>query len=501
MKQRAGAPVSLFAELDRDDGSPLYRRAYRRIREMILRGALLPGSRLPSTRSLAGDIAVSRNTVEAAFAHLEADGFITRRVGSGTFVAASLPGLLAGGERGPGRKTSKRPKATLLTRPSGNDALSSRGRIMAVAGPSADADSDATFGVCRPSLDTFPLPLWNRLAARRGRRLGDTLLDECDAAGLGDLRSAIAEYLNAARGVRCSAGQVIVVTSTQQALDLIARVLIDAHDEIMVEEPCYAGATAAFRNAGARLVPVRVDEHGLDVEHGARISPTARLCYVTPSHQFPLGVTMTLARRLALLAWAERARAWIVEDDYDSEFRYTGHPLAALQGLDEHARVLYVGTFNKVMFPALRLAYLIVPLDLVDPFSNAREWLDGFTAAGMQAVMADFMRRGHFVQHIRRMRAIYHERRDALCAAVERHAGDRVRLGPADGGMHVVGWLPRRTDVTQLRRRVAQRDMYLRDVAVYYASRPPQPGVLLNFASATPAAIDRGVAAVSRLIG
>jgi GntR family transcriptional regulator/MocR family aminotransferase len=301
--------------------------------------------------------------------------------------------------------------------------------------------------------------------------------------------------------VRCAAEQVIVVTSTQQALDLIGRLLVDPHDEVLVEEPCYAGATAAFRNAGARLVPVRVDEQGLDVEHGARISPTARLCYVTPSHQFPLGVTMSLARRLALLAWAERARAWIVEDDYDSEFRYTGHPLAALQGLDEHARVLYVGTLNKAMFPALRLAYLVVPLDLVEPFTNARQWLDGFTPAGTQAVMADFMLGGHFVQHTRRMRAIYHERRDALRAAVERHAVDRIRLGPADGGMHAVGWLPRRTDVAQLCRRAAQRNMYLRDLGVYYANHSPGPGVLLNFASAPERAIERGIAAVSRLIG
>jgi GntR family transcriptional regulator/MocR family aminotransferase len=210
---------------------------------------------------------------------------------------------------------------------------------------------------------------------------------------------------------------------------------------------------------------------------------------------------MTLERRLALLAWAERARAWIVEDDYDSEFRYTGRPLAALQGLDEHARVLYVGSLNKAMFPALRLAYLVVPLDLVEPFTNARQWLDGFTPAGTQAVMADFMFGGHFVQHIRRMRAIYHERRDVLCAAVDRHAGARIRLGPADGGMHVIGWLPRRTDVAELCRRAAQRNMYLRDLAVYYAGHPPEPGVLLNFASAAPASIERGVAAVSRLLG
>jgi GntR family transcriptional regulator / MocR family aminotransferase len=501
MKKPGGAPLALFAELDGDAAMPLHRRAYYRVREMILRGALAPGSRLPSTRSLAADIAVSRNTVEVAFSQLEAEGYITRRVGAGSFVASTLPEPRRGRTEQPPRAESKgRERAKRLARAVGHEALSTRGRTMAVAGPNADVDADATFGVCRPALDAFPTGLWNRVAARRGRRLGERLLDECSPTGLEELRRATAEYLNSARGVRCTAEQVVIVTSTQQALDLIARLLIDPHDEVWVEEPCYVGATAALRNAGARLMSVRVDDEGLDVEYGERMCPSARLAYVTPSHQFPLGVTMTLARRLALLRWAERARSWIIEDDYDSEFRYDGHPLAALQGLDESSRVLYVGTFNKVMYPALRLAYVVVPPDLAAVFGQARQWLDGHTSTVMQAVMADFMFAGHFVQHIRRMRSVYRERRDALCAAVERHSEGRIRLGPSDAGMHAVGWLPRGTDVTRLRQRAAARGLYLRDVAAYYAARPREPGLVLNFASAAPATLTRGVVSLCRLI-
>jgi GntR family transcriptional regulator/MocR family aminotransferase len=231
-----------------------------------------------------------------------------------------------------------------------------------------------------------------------------------------------------------------------------------------------------------------------------RVAPDARLAYVTPSHQFPLGVTMGLERRLALLRWAERADAWIIEDDYDSEFRYVGRPLAALQGLDDGGRVLYIGTFNKVMFPSLRLAYMVVPSDLVDAFSSARRWVDGHSSALVQAVMTDFMVAGHFGVHIRHMREVYRARRDALRAAIDEFTGERIRLGPTNGGMHAVGWLERGTDVSGLCERAAREALYLRDVAVYYAGAPAAPGLVLNFASASPTSIRRGVRTLSTLL-
>jgi GntR family transcriptional regulator / MocR family aminotransferase len=239
----------------------------------------------------------------------------------------------------------------------------------------------------------------------------------------------------------------------------------------------------------------------MDVDRGVARDPHARLAYVTPSHQFPLGVTMTLERRLALIRWAKSANSWILEDDYDSELRYDARPLAALQGIDDSERVLYVGTFNKIMFPSLRLAYLVVPSDLVEPVASARRWMDGYTSALNQAVMADFIHDGHFGTHVRAMREAYRERRDALQEAVATYVPRHVRLGARDGGMHVVGWLPKRVNVTALAERCARRGLYLRDVAGYYAGRPPGPGLVLNFASAPPNRIARGIRVLGQELG
>jgi GntR family transcriptional regulator/MocR family aminotransferase len=492
----------MFHELEDDgSGTPLYRRAYRRIRQMILDGTLPSGRRLPSTRTLSGDLGVSRNTVELAFSQLQSEGYIRRRIGSGSFVGDSLPNAAAHARRARrpvGSGTAERP--VLARRTTGTAVLSKRGRLAAAAAPDPEADADPTFGVCRPGLDVFPLHIWNRLLARRARQTTRELLDESSPKGLGVLRRAVAEYLVASRGVKCDAEQVIVLTSTQQGLDLAARLLLDPGQAAWVEEPCYIGARLALRNAGARLVPVPVDDGGLDVDRGIHLANDARLAYVTPSHQFPLGVTMGLSRRLELLRWAERSDAWIVEDDYDSEFRYAGRPLASLQGLDRSGRVVYLGTFNKVMFPSLRLAYMVVPPDLVDAFAAARRWIDGHSSALVQTVMADFITGGHFGTHIRHMREVYRERRDALTDATHRYAPSRIQLGPADGGLHVVAWLLDTVDVRRIVAGAAAESLYLRDVSLYYATSPPAPGIVLSFASSAPHVLRRGVRILSRLL-
>jgi GntR family transcriptional regulator / MocR family aminotransferase len=502
VKRRTGPPVSLFRAEPRDSDSPLYRETYRRVRTMILDGTLRAGDRLPSARAMAEDLHLSRNTIETAFAQLRSEGYVERRVGAGTFVSSSVPAA----PRPPARRSTSEPAraatAGVAARPRevGERALSRRGRASCAPPPGPSADADASFGVCRPGLDLFPVRLWNRLAARRMRRASLELLDEQLPNGLQALRESIASYLALARGVRCSPQQVIVVTSTQQAIDLVARALLDPGDEVWLEEPCYTGARHAFAAAGARIIPIAVDDAGLDVDRGARRAPRSRLAYVTPSHQFPLGVTMTLERRLALINWAHSANAWILEDDYDSAFRYDGRPLAALQGIDDHGRVLYVGTFNKIMFPSLWLAYLVVPADLVEPMTAARRWMDGFTTAMNQAVMADFVQDGHFGAHVRAMRDAYRVRRDALEHAVDQYAPRRIRLGPREGGMHAVGWLPKGVNVAALAERCASRGLYLRNLAEYYARRPPGPGVVLNFASAPSDAIGRGVRTLASLL-
>jgi len=297
------------------------------------------------------------------------------------------------------------------------------------------------------------------------------------------LREAVAAYLGAARAVRCEPEQVIVVAGAQQALDLAARVLTDAGDSVWVEEPGYLGAKGALAAAGARLVPVPLDEEGLSVEAGARLAPAARLIYASPSHQYPTGVTMSLSRRLALLEWAGRAGAWVLEDDYDSEYRYAGRPLAALQGLDREQRVVYLGTFSKVLFPALRIGYIVVPEDLVDAFRAARSLSDRHSPTVEQAVLADFIVEGHFARHIRRMRALYAERQAALVAAGREELGGLLELRPADAGLHLTGLLPAGVSDREASLAAEARGVEAQPLSAFHLGPARRAGLVLGYAA------------------
>ena len=321
------------------------------------------------------------------------------------------------------------------------------------------------------------------------------------------MREAISGYLGARRAARCSPEQVVVVSGSQQALDLAARVLLDPGDAAWVEDPGYAGARAALAGAGARLVPVPVDDDGLDVSAGKEREPDARLAYVTPSHQYPLGPTMGLGRRLELLRWASGAGAWIVEDDYDGEYRYGGRPLEALQGLDTGGRVVYVGTFSKVLFPALRLGYLVVPPDLVDAFVAARELSDRGSPVIEQSVLADFIAEGNFARHVRRMRALYASRQEALVEAAKQELSGLLNIGPAEAGMHLVGSLPWGADDREASRRATSYGVEAPPVSAYamkgapYPENPHRPGLLLGYAALTEAEILRGVRRLAAALG
>ena len=349
------------------------------------------------------------------------------------------------------------------------------------------------------ALDSFPLHTWNRLSSRRARLSGPSLIGYGDPAGYPPLREAVAAYLSASRGVSCVAEQVVILTSSQQALDLAARMLLDPGDAAWLEDPGYLGARSALRAAGAQVVPVPVDDQGLDVEAGRSRAASARLVYVTPSHQYPTGVTMSLERRLALLDWAGRAGAWVVEDDYDAEYRYEGRPIAAIQGLDPAGRVLYVGTFSKTLFPSIRLAYLVLPKGLVSAFVNARALMDGHTPQLPQAVLADFLVEGHFGAHLRKMRALYRERRDALVESVERRCGGRLRLGPADCGFHVAAYLPEGKRDVEIAHRAAGHGLALPPLSRYFLGRA-RHGFLLGFAGVTSAGIRQGAGAMRRVV-
>jgi GntR family transcriptional regulator/MocR family aminotransferase len=479
-KRRAAVTIGALG-LDRGSGVPLHRQLYEGLREAILSGRLRPGARLPSTRVLAGDIGASRNTVLAAFGQLVAEGYLEGRVGAGTTVAGTLPETLL----------RARPEAPGTERLGRRPRLPRRGALLVGTREALARGAAAArpFRPGLPGLEAFPFDLWTRLVARRWRRVPRQLLDYGDPAGYAPLREAIAAYLGEARAVRCEAAQVIVVTGAQQAVDLAARVLLDPGDTAWVEDPGYPGARGALVAAGIRPAPVPVDAEGLDVRHGARHAAGARLVYVTPSHQYPLGVTMSLHRRLALLEWASRSGAWILEDDYDSEYRYAGRPLAALQGLDAAGRVIYAGTFSKVLFPALRLGYLVVPGELVDAFVAARALADRHSPSVTQAALADFIDGGHFARHIRRTRALYAERQAALVRAAGRALDGLLEVGPAEAGMHLMGWLPEGVDDRAAARAALGREIDALPLSGYRArpaGRGARGGLMLGYAAYTP---------------
>ncbi|HSP17207.1 MAG TPA: PLP-dependent aminotransferase family protein [Thermoanaerobaculia bacterium] len=360
---------------------------YRALRAAILEGVLRPGERLPSSRQAAADYGVSRGMVDEVFAQLSEEGFLDRAVGRGTFVSRSLAGLSV-----PARRAGRKPPA----------GPSRRGATIAANAACREPLLPRPFNAGTADTSEFPWKVWQRMQGRALRELGASAFEFADPRGLPELRAALARYLAQFRGLRCSASQVIVFSSAQQALYALALLLLDPGDGVWIEDPCYLGARAAFGITGANMTPVPVDDQGLIVDAGIRRARRARLAYVTPPHQYPTGVALSLDRRIALLDWASRNDSWIVEDDYDGQFRYEGQPLTPLYSLDPHGRVLYIGTLNKAMFVSLRLAYAVVPEDLVEPLANVRTQLDGFTPAVSQMAMTLFMEEGHFSSHLRR---------------------------------------------------------------------------------------------------
>jgi GntR family transcriptional regulator/MocR family aminotransferase len=479
-------------DLDRSSPVPLSRQLYDRLRATILSGQLGSGFRLPATRTLAAELGISRNTVLLAYDQLLAEGYIEGKAGSGTTVARALPETLLHAPH-PGAEAAGRFSAEVDSgRPSRRGAALAAMPTVRIA-PETLNDWLKPFRTGIPALDHVPAELWARLITRHLRGSRPDLLGYQEVAGYGPLCTAIAAYLGASRGVRCTADQVIVVGGAQGGLDLAARVLLDPGDTAWIEDPGYFGARGALLAAGARLVPVPVDAAGLDVAAGEARAPDARAVYVTPSHQYPLGATMSLPRRLALLDWAARAGAWVVEDDYDGEFRYAGRPLAALHSLRPDARVIYVGTFSKVLFPALRLGYLVVPPDLVRHFVAARCVVDFHAPVLEQMALADFIAEGHFARHLRRMRTLYAARAQALVAAASAELSGLLDVRPPTTGMHVVGWLPPGIDDRVAARRAAAHDVSAVPISAFAVEPQPRGGLLLGFAAVDEPAIRDGV--------
>jgi GntR family transcriptional regulator/MocR family aminotransferase len=487
MPKRAAAIPFPPIVLDRPSNIPLYRQIYNTLQKAVLSGQLIPGTRLPATRALADQLGVSRNCIISAFEQLFAEGYIEKRVGAGTYVSSQLPdGLIR-----------HQPHAALTAQPDTRPRIAGRQELLTIAEPLRTVDQSRyesrMFQPGLPAIDAFPTKLWQRLLARRWRDTPSTLLMYGEPAGYQPLREAIAAYLGAARGVRCHVEQILIVDGSQQALDLAARVLLNPGDSVWIEDPGYIGAKSALLGSRAQLVYVPVDDQGLDVVAGIAQCADARLVYASPSHQYPLGVVMSLKRRLALLEWANRHNAWVLEDDYDSEYRYRGAPLASLQGLDTENRVIYLGTFSKVLFPSLRLGYMVVPPDLIEEFRAMRAIASRHSPLIEQAVLADFISQGHFAHHVRRMRALYAERQRLLIAAITSELDGLLEVQPTEAGMHLVGWLPEGVDDRSIVRQAALQGMKMMPLSLYSHTPLKRGGLLLGYACVNEHAIRTGV--------
>jgi GntR family transcriptional regulator/MocR family aminotransferase len=454
------------------------------LRAAIQRGRLQPGARLPSSRDLARQLRVARGTVVLAYHQLTAEGYIRGARGAGTTVVETLPErwLAPGPTRAAPGKTER-----AVT-------LSGRGLVLAHSPfPKLPLPAPRPFRPHTPAVDLFPGALWGNLIAKHARSSRPARLREADPKGHRPLREAIAEHLRVYRGVVCSPEQILITAGTQQTLDLASRLLLDEGDSAWMEDPGHFGARDVLRAAGARVVSVPVDPAGMNVEAGIRSAPHARMVYVTPARQSPTGATLALDRRLKLLDWAYRSPAWIFEDDYDAEFRYAGRPLPALQGLDRHGVVLYSGTFAKTMFPGLRLAYVVLPEGLVEPFASALSLIARYAPLLPQLALAEFIAGGHFARHLRRMRVLYAERREALLSALRAELDEQIEIVGSSAGLEMVARL--RPGVSDRRVTKLAMGMQLEMVPLsWYAIRPAQRGgLVLGFAAVSPARSRRAV--------
>lgn len=464
---------------DRPEQQTLTSWLYAEVRRAILEGRLRAGSKLPASRDFARQHGISRGTVVSVFEQLQAEGYVSCRVGSGTVVNLVQ-------DFRPTRVGSPRPPSYIRR------VIAEYARPKPFVGL-VSSGCNRPFRMGHPAEAEFPAELWAGLAARRARNHPAWMRTEDDGRGYRPLREAIADYLAAHRGVRCSPDQVIVVSGAQQALDLLSRLLLKRDDPVWVEDPGYFGATIAFGNVGAKIVPVPVDEQGLSVSAGMRVSPHPKGVYVTPGHQFPLGMTMSLNRRMALLKWAVAEGAFVIEDDYDSEYRFEGVPVPALQSLDQASSVIFIGSFSKVLFPALRIGYVVLPQQLVDYFLAFRQRTDFRNVSFDQVVLCDFIAGGHLGRHLRRMRELYASRLGALVDGAKRHLSGLLEVSDVRAGLYTAGFLRNGMGSREAEAAAAAAGVDVFALDRFTLKRPDPKGLLLGFAAFGEAAIRAGL--------
>jgi GntR family transcriptional regulator/MocR family aminotransferase len=476
------APTLELALPPNSSGVAAYLWLYSSLRAEVLCGRLLPGTRLPSTRDLARQYGLARGTIVNAFEQLKSEGYVEGTVGSGTHVSKVLPERLFHVASGNAAKADKQPK-----RPATISDYARRARLFG----GYENRPTRAFRANLPALDLFPTTLWTRITLRCLRRTSRRHLMGCDPLGYIPLRQAVADYLSQSRGVRCVPEQVAIVSGVQEALDLTARLLLNPGERVCMENPGYPGAVLAFQAFRARVFAAGVDDEGVDIRQLP--SKGVRLIYVTPGHQFPLGITMSLARRLKLLEWAQKSGAVIFEDDYDSEYRYSGRPIPALQGLDGRGLVVYAGSFSKVLFPALRLGYVVIPFDLLHPFEAIQSLTSRHAPLLEQLVLADFIVEGHFGRHLRRMREVYAERLSVLLEEARLRLAGLLEISTVEAGLQTTGWLCGGIDAESVAAAAAKHKVEVTPVSRYSLGGAVPQALQLGFAALDVKEIRRGV--------
>ncbi|MBV8116216.1 MAG: PLP-dependent aminotransferase family protein [Silvibacterium sp.] len=488
---KGSSALTPVVNVDRNNSQPLHSQVYRSLRNAIATGVLRPGQRVPSSRAMSAELNVSRITILDAYEQLLAEGYFKSRTGAGTFVSSSLPEYLT---------QVRRPANGRPQRASGPRAVAKRALQFLAEPVTPWRNGLGAFAVHQPAFEEFPYAIWSRLVTHHSKNPGARAIHCIDPLGSLRFREAICEYLRTARAVQCEPEQVMVVSGSQQALQIAANVLLDQDDAVWMEEPGYRLARNVFIAAGCRLIPVPVDDEGLNVEAGIARGAQARAAYVTPSHQYPLGSSMSAGRRLQLLNWAQRYGGWIIEDDYDSEYRFESAPISSLQGLDNNRRVIYIGTFSKVLFASLRLGYMVIPPDLVERFIAVRYAIDIFPPYLFQEVITDFMREGHFARHIRRMRQLYSERRKALVEQLRSAFGGALEVRGAEAGMHLTVTFPSDHDDVAIATEAAEQGLWLWPLSGSYMTKNVRKGFILGYgnvaAGAIPGAVEKMKAAI-----
>lgn len=491
-KQIEELPLVGF-QLDLDSDTPLYKQLYNLIREAILSRRLKGNQKLPGTRTLSRELKISRNTVVLAFEQLMIEGYITGKIGAGTYVTNDIPdNLLKSKEIGSKNKNKIKFSKSDLGKKFDPPELIYR---------NISYDEIVPFQNGLPSLEDFPFNEWLKIINKPGTIIPHTQFGYQDSTGYKPLRNAISNYLTTYRAVNCVPEQIIVINGSQQGLDLISRVMLDENKNVMIEDPGYFGTRASVFKAKAKVHPVPVDKEGIDIDYAYRHYPKPDFIYTTPSHQFPLGAIMSISRRLKLLEYAERNDAWIIEDDYDSEFRYTGSPLPSLQGMDKFNRVIYIGTFSKVLFPGLRLGYLVLPSEeMVKPFAVVKSITDRQSPILDQIVLSKFIEEGYFTKHIRKMRMLYKERQDFLIAELYKETGSKLKFKASDAGMHMVVWLPKNFNDKKISALAKENNLIVYPLSDYVLKFKQKPGLILGYTGFDKSKLKAGVKILSKII-